>query len=69
MVVLKVLLLIFKVFIHVLEVRIILTGLLMLPHPPGFPPNPMEGESYWFIEMEKSARTLFCSCPSCATLQ
>lgn len=40
MVVLKVLLLVFKVFIHVLEVRNISMGLLMLPYPPGFPSNP-----------------------------
>jgi len=69
MVVLKVLLLIFKVFIHVPEVRNILRGLLVLPHPPGSSLNPTEREYCWFIGMEKSTHVLFCSCPSCATLQ
>lgn len=69
MVILKVLLLIFKVCIHILEVRNILMGLLMLPCPPGSSSIPMEREFYRFIGMEKSARVLFCSCPSCATLQ
>lgn len=54
MVILKVLLHIFKVFIRILEVRNTVMGLLMLPHPPFFPPNPAERESCWFMGMEES---------------
>lgn len=45
---------VFKALIHLLEARNILVGWLMLPHPPGFPSDPMEKEISWFIGMEES---------------
>lgn len=58
---------VFKALIHLLEARNILVGWLMLPHPPGFPSDPMEKEISRFIGMKESTRVVFGGCPWCDT--
>lgn len=54
---------VFKALIHLLEARNILVGWLMLPHPPGFPSDPMERKFLGLLGWRKAPEKCLVAVP------